>query len=125
MYPKALSKITTIYCISCAFCNKLYVLGETGGRFRFREHQLDGRNNGKDIGKPVAWHFNLPGHSVNHITSSGISLHCSTSDSRRRKEQSLIFKIGTFASMNGNHSPSFCKYQHSISDTYHFFNTFK
>ena len=89
-----------IYCISCAFCNKLYV-GETGRRLgdRFREnaHLLDVRNNRKDIAKPVARHFNLPGHSVNHMTISGISLHCGTSDSRRRKEQSLIFKICTLA----------------------------
>ena len=52
-----------IYCISCALCNKLYIR-ETGRRLgdRFREHLLDIRNNSKDITKPVARHFNLPGH---------------------------------------------------------------
>ena len=99
-----------IYCISCAFCNKLYV-GETGRRLgdRFREnaHLLDVRNNRKDIAKPVARHFNLPGHSVKHMTISGISLHCGTSDSRRLKEQSLVFKIGTLAPNGINERFSF------------------
>ena len=82
------TSINVIYCISCAFCNKLYV-GGTGRRLgdRFREHLLDARNSSKDIAKPVARHYNLPGHSVNH----SISLHCGTSDSRKRKERSRHF----------------------------------
>ena len=53
-----------IYCITCTYCNKLYI-GETGRRLgdRFREHLRDVERNDKDASKPVARHFNLPNHS--------------------------------------------------------------
>ena len=115
-WPKGLLQINdhfdctyanVIYRISCALCSKLYI-GETGRRLgnRFREHLLDIRNNSKEISKPVARHFNLPGHSANHMTISGISLHCGTSDSRRRREHSLIFKIDSLALLNSLHFQS-------------------
>ena len=74
---------------------------------RFREHLLHVKNNSKDVSKPVARHFNLPGHSDSHMTICGISLHCGTSDSRKRKEQSLIFKLGTLAPNGINERFSF------------------
>ena len=97
-----------IYCISCALCNKLYI-GETGRRLgdRFREHQLDVNNNSKNVSKPVARHLYLPDHSVNHMTVSGVSLHYDTTDSRKRKEQSLIFEIGTITPNGTNERFSF------------------
>ena len=71
--PKRSIKITdhftctsanVIYCITCTYCNKLYI-GETGRRLgdRFREHLRDVERNDKDASKPVARHFNLPNHS--------------------------------------------------------------
>ena len=123
------SNSNVIYCISWALCNKLHI-GETERWLgdRFREHLLDVRNNSKHISKPVAQHCNLPSQPVNHMTVSGISLHCGTTDSRRRKEHSLIFKIGTLAPNGINERFSifqFCKYQHRNTDTYKYVDTFK
>ena len=64
--PKRSIKITdhftctsanVIYCITCTYCNKLYI-GETGRRLgdRFREHLRDVERNDKGASKPVARH---------------------------------------------------------------------
>ena len=64
--PKRSIKITdhftctsanVIYCITCTYCNKLYI-GETGRRpgDRFREHLRDVERNDKGASKPVARH---------------------------------------------------------------------
>ena len=103
--PKRSIKITdhftctsanVIYCITCTYCNKLYI-GETGRRLgdRFREHLHDVERNGKDASKPVARHFNLPNHSRQHMTVYGLSLYLSSSESRKTIEQKFIFQIGT------------------------------
>ena len=65
-----------IYCITCTLCNKLYI-GESGRQLdeRFREHLLDVKNKGSDLSKPVARHFNRPGHSHEHMEVCGINLH--------------------------------------------------
>ena len=71
--PKRSIKITdhftctsanVIYCITCTYCNKLYI-GETGRRLgdRFREHLRDVERNDKDASKLAARHFNLPNRS--------------------------------------------------------------
>ena len=81
--PKRSIKITdhftctsanVIYCITCTYCNKLYI-GETGRRLgdRFREHLRDVERNDKDASKPVARHFNLPNHSKQHMAVCGLS----------------------------------------------------
>ena len=77
-------------------CNKLYI-GESGRKLgdRFREHLLDVKNKGSDLSKPVARHFNLPGHSHEHMEICGIYLHLGNNETRKRKEQRLIFKLGT------------------------------
>ena len=87
-----------IYCITCTLCNKLYI-GESGRKLgdRFREHLLDVKNKGSDLSKPVARHFNLPGHSHEHMEICGIYLHLGNNETRKRKEQRLIFKLGTLA----------------------------
>ena len=83
--PKRSIKITdhftctsanVIYCITCTFCNKLYI-GETGRRLgdRFREYVRDVERNDKDASKPVAGHLNLPNHSKQHMAVCGLSLH--------------------------------------------------
>ena len=48
----------------CALSNKLYI-GESGRKLggHFREHLLDMIDKELDLSKPVASHFNLPGHS--------------------------------------------------------------
>ena len=96
-----------IYCIRCTACNQLYI-GETGRRLgdRFREHLLDVKNNSQDISKPVARHFNQPGHSHNNMKIFGLSLHQGNTESRKCTEQRLIFKIGTLspAGINGRFS---------------------
>ena len=87
-----------IYCITCTLCSKLYI-GESGRKLgdHFREHLLDTKNKGLDLSKPVARHFNLPGHSHEHMEICGINLHLGNNETRKRKEQRLIFKLGTLA----------------------------
>ena len=103
--PKRSIKITdhftctsanVIYCITCTYCNKLYI-GETGRRLgdRFREHLRDVERNDKDASKPVARHFNLSHHSKQHMTVCGISLNPGSSKSRKTLEKKFIFQIGT------------------------------
>ena len=45
----------------------------------------------------MARHFNLPGHSHEHMEICGIYLHLGNNETRKRKEQRLIFKLGTLA----------------------------
>ena len=84
------------YCTSCTLCKKLYI-GETGRRLgdRFRRHLHDVEKDDKDASKPVARHFNLPGHSKEHTSICGLSLHQGNTDSRKNLEQRFIFQIGT------------------------------
>ena len=97
-----------IYCIRCTACNQLYI-GETGRRLgdRFREHLLDVKNNSQDVSKPVARHFNQPGHSHNNMKMFGLSLHQGNTESRKCTEQRLIFKIGTSSPAGINERFSF------------------
>ena len=97
-----------IYCIRCTACNQLYI-GETGRRLgdRFREHLLDVKNNSQDVSKPVARHFNQPGHSHNNMKTFGLSLHQGNTESRKCTEQRLIFKIGTLSPAGINERFSF------------------
>jgi len=103
--PKRSIKITdhftctsanVIYCITCIFCKKLYI-GETGRRLgdRFREHLPDVEKDDKDASKPIARHFNLPNHSMQHMTVCGVSLNQGNTESRKTLEQKFIFQIGT------------------------------
>ena len=75
-----------IYCITCTYCNKLYI-GETGRRLgdRFREHLRDVERNDKDASKPVAGHLNLPNHSKQHMAVCGLSLHLGSYKNTRTK----------------------------------------
>ena len=84
------------YCTSCTLCKKLYI-GETGRRLgdRFRRHLHDVEKDDKVASKPVARHFNLPGHSKEHMSICGLSLHQGNTDSRKNLEQRFIFQIGT------------------------------
>ena len=78
--PKRSVKITddltctsanVIYCITCTLCKSLCI-GETGRRRlgdRFREHLRDVEKDNKDTSKPIARHFNLPNHCVQHMLS--------------------------------------------------------
>ena len=97
-----------IYCITCTLCNKLYI-GESGRKLgdRFREHLLDVKNKGSDLSKPVARHFNHPCHSHEHMEICGIYLHLGNNETRKRKEQRLIFKLGTLAPNGINERFSF------------------
>ena len=97
-----------IYCITCTLCNKLNI-GESGRKLgdRFREHLLDVKNKGLDLSKPVARHFNLPDHSHEHMEICGIYLHLGNNETRKRKEQRLIFKLGTLAPNGINERFSF------------------
>ena len=95
-YHFTCTSANVIYCITCTYCNKLYI-GETGRRLgdRFREHLHDVERNDKDASKPVARHFNLPNHSKQHMAVCGLSLHLGSSESRRTLDQKCIFQIGT------------------------------
>ena len=103
-----INKVDMVCCITCTLCNKLYI-GESGRKLgdRFREHLLDVKNKGSDLSKPVAGHFNLPGHSHKHMEICGIYLHLGNNETRKRKEQRLIFKLGTLAPNRINERFSF------------------
>ena len=58
-------------------------------------HVRDVERNDKGAPKPVARHFNLPYHSLQHMVVCGLSLHLSSSESRKTPEQKFIFQIGT------------------------------
>ena len=120
--PKRSIKITdhftctsanVIYCITCTLCKKLYI-GETGRRLgdRFREHLRDVEKDDKNASKPVARHFNLPNHSMQHMTVCGLSLHQGNTESRKTLEQKFIFKSALLiltVSTNAFHSTNlFC-----------------
>ena len=60
---------------------------------RFREHLRDVTRNDKDASKPVAKHLNLPTYSIHHMAVSGLSLHLSSSESRKTPGQKFIFQI--------------------------------
>ena len=62
---------------------------------------------GSDLSKPVARHFNLPGHSHEHMEICGIYLHLGNNETRKRKEQRVIFKLGTLAPNGINERFSF------------------
>ena len=81
-----------IYCITCTLCKKLYI-GETGRRLgdRFREHLRDVEKDDKNASKPVARHFNLPNHSMQHMTVYGLSLHQGNTEGRKTVEQKIYF----------------------------------
>ena len=59
------------------------------------------------LSKPVARHFNLPGHSHEHMEIGGINVHLGNNETRKRKEQRLIFKLGTLAPIGINKIFSF------------------
>ena len=40
----------------------------------FREHLLDVKNKGSDLSKPVARHFNLTGHSHEHMETQATNI---------------------------------------------------
>ena len=75
---------------------KLYI-SETGRRLgdRFREHLRDVVKDDKNASKPVAIHFNLSNHSMQHMAVCGLSLHQGSTESRKTLEQKFIFQIST------------------------------
>ena len=100
--PKRSIKITdhltctsanVIYCITCTFCNKLYI-GGTGRRLgdRFREYVRDVERNDKDASKPVARRLNLPNHSKQRMAVCGLSLRLGSSECCKTLEQKFSSK---------------------------------
>ena len=85
-----------IYCKTRAYCKKLYI-GETGRRLgnRFREHLPDEQRTDRVASKPVAGHFNLPNHFKQYEAICSLSLHLSSSESRKTLEQKFTFQIVT------------------------------
>ena len=72
-----------IYLISCKFCNQQYV-GETSRPLAERVNtHLSCIRTGKDT--PVALHFNSTGHSLSHVTFTGIEKLNRNSNSSTRK----------------------------------------
>ena len=102
------TSVNVIYCITCTLCKKLYI-GETGRRLgdRFREHLRDVEKDDKDASKPIARHFNLPNHSMQHMAVCGVSLHQGNTESRKNLEQKFIFQIGTLYPNGSNERFSF------------------
>ena len=91
----------------------LYI-GETGRRLgdRFREHLRDLEKDEKNACKPVARHFNLPNHSMQHMAVCGLSLHQGNTESPQTLEKIFFFKSALLiftVSTNAFHSTNlFC-----------------
>ena len=86
---------STIYFITYTYCKKLYI-SETGRRLgdRFRAHDVEG--NDKDISKPVAKHLiSLIVPCSIWMAVFGLSLHLSSSGSRKALEQNFLSQTGT------------------------------
>ena len=84
-------------------------IGESGRKLgdRFREHLLDVKNKGSDLSKPVAGHFNLPGHSHEHMEIAEFTYTLGTMKLEKGKKQRLNFKLGTLAPNGINERFSF------------------
>ena len=74
--------------------------GVTGRKLgdRFREHLLDVKNKGSDLSKPVARHFNLPGHSHEHMEICGIYLHLGNNETRKKERTETNFQTRDLSS---------------------------
>ena len=68
---------------------------------------LHAEQNNADASKPVARHFNLPNHSHHNMTICGLSLHHGNTESRKNREQKLIFQLGTLSPHGINQRLSF------------------
>ena len=56
----------------------------------------------------LARHFNLPGHSHEHMEICGIYLHLGNNETQKRKEQRLIFKLGDLSSQRNQRTIFIC-----------------
>ena len=84
-----------VYAITCTTCSKVYV-GETGRTLesRAKEHLADIRHQRQ---KPVAEHFNSPGHSIQCFRIKGIwQVQGQTAD-RKDRESHIIQTLGTLS----------------------------
>ena len=63
----------------------------------FIDHKrtIDHNKVDQNASKAVAWHFNLPNHSNQHMVVCGLCLHQGSTESRKPLEQKFIFQIGT------------------------------
>ena len=79
-----------VYKIECQRCPGFVYYGETGRalKTRFREHKGD-IENCRD--KPVAEHFNLPGHSLADLVFTGIERVMPPGDSFMRKQRESFY----------------------------------
>ena len=87
-----------IYVIQCSYCNIQYV-GESGNTVqeRMRNHRSTIKNHLKHLDKPVASHFSLPNHSINHLQVTIIETLGKQSKFRRQlREQFWIKTLDTF-----------------------------
>ena len=53
---------------------------------------FDVKNKRSGLSKPVARHFNLPGHSHELMEICGINLHLGSNETRKRKETETDFQ---------------------------------
>ena len=60
-----------------------------------QEHLRSVEKDDNNAFKPVARHFNLPNHSMQHMAVCGLSLHQGNTESCKTLEQKFIFQIGT------------------------------
>ena len=84
-----------IYALICKECSKSYI-GQTGKRLgdRFMQHLRDIRD---DNDKPVARHFNSPGHhGTEDVEVAVISILAGSEHQRRATETHLIRTLGTY-----------------------------
>ena len=89
-----------VYKIECEKCPQFFYFGETGRalKTRFREHQGDIEN---CRAKPVAEHFNLPGHTLADLKFTGIERVMPPGDTFRRKQRESFYIMKSNAVRDG------------------------
>lgn len=86
-----------VYIIECNRCGNQYV-GETGNALHVRLNGHRSDIKAKIVEKPVAQHFNQPGHSMNDLTIMCIEkIRKDDPHLRRRRESYWIHTLETMA----------------------------
>ena len=88
-----------IYCLICTKCDMHYI-GETKRRLgdRFAEHLRYALQNSRDT--PITRHYNTTHHIPSDLEVCGLMYATGSDADRLRKEQEMIFKIGTIAKIH-------------------------
>ena len=88
-----------IYIITCTLCNKQYT-GQTSLSLRLRMNNHISSIRRKDTKQPVANHFNLPGHTMEHFRVQGAAVVNDKTD-LNRLESMWMWRVRSHESCGG------------------------